>query len=69
MWRPGRAFRPVLARPLIALGLLCAPAHLVENAWQSWAAVHLCSPFAGGPGVASKASVRWRRWSRSCPVL
>jgi fucose permease len=35
------AARRVLSRPLVILGVLGAVAYLVENAWQSWAAIHL----------------------------
>jgi predicted MFS family arabinose efflux permease len=30
-----------IPRPLVILGGLCAIAYMVENAWQSWSAVHL----------------------------
>jgi fucose permease len=41
--------RPVLA----VLGLLCSLAYLVENAWQSWSAVHLEDSVGAAPGLAS----------------
>jgi predicted MFS family arabinose efflux permease len=43
---PGRSWVPVV------LGLLCALAYVVENAWQSWSAVHLESTLGAGPGLA-----------------
>ncbi|MFG2819938.1 MFS transporter [Kitasatospora sp. NPDC048365] len=40
-------------RSLILLGVFCALAYLVENAWQSWAAVLLRSAFSSSPQAAS----------------
>ncbi|MFD0273002.1 MFS transporter [Kitasatospora sp. NPDC127111] len=51
--RPGRA----VSRPLLALGLLCALAFLVENAWQSWSAVMLRSVFHLGAGASAAGPV------------
>ncbi len=42
-------------RPLIIFGCLCALAYLVENAWQSWGAVHLETTFGADPGLGSTA--------------
>jgi predicted MFS family arabinose efflux permease len=40
-------------RPLLVLGALAAVAYLVENAWQSWSAVHLESTLGASPAVAA----------------
>lgn len=40
---------------LLMLGGLCAIAYLVENAWQSWGAVHLVTTFGQGPTIGSLA--------------
>lgn len=40
-------------RPLAILGLLGALAYFVENAWQSWSAVHLERTLAAGPAQAA----------------
>ena len=42
-----------IARPLLVLGGLAALAYLVENAWQSWSAVHLESDLGAAAGVAA----------------
>lgn len=42
---------PVLA----VLGVLCAIAYLVENAWQSWSAISLQTSQGAGPAVSSVA--------------
>jgi MFS family permease len=39
--------------PLLILGALAAFAYLVENAWQSWSAVHLESTLDASPAVAA----------------
>jgi predicted MFS family arabinose efflux permease len=39
--------------PLLVLGTLAALAYLVENAWQSWSAVHLESTLDAPPAVAA----------------
>jgi predicted MFS family arabinose efflux permease len=39
--------------PLVILGVLAAVAYLVENAWQSWSAVHLESTLDASPAVAA----------------
>jgi Major Facilitator Superfamily len=41
--------------PLLVLGALTALAYLVENAWQSWSAIHLESTLGAPPGLASLA--------------
>lgn len=51
---PGRALRRA-PTPLLILGGLGLLAYLVENAWQSWGAVHLHSTFAA-PAVAVAAA-------------
>jgi MFS family permease len=55
--------RRVLSRPLLILGGLAAVAYLVENAWQSWAAIQLHSSAgasvhtaAAGPAVFAGAA-------------
>ena len=40
---------------LLIFGGLCALAYLVENAWQSWSAVHLDTSLNAPPGLASSA--------------
>lgn len=40
---------------LIVFGGLCALAYLVENAWQSWGAVHLDTSLHASAGLASSA--------------
>ncbi|MFD0345284.1 MFS transporter [Kitasatospora aburaviensis] len=47
----------VVDRRLLLLGVLCALAFLVENAWQSWSAVMLRSGFGLGPGAAALGPV------------
>ncbi|WP_380282997.1 MFS transporter [Kitasatospora purpeofusca] len=44
-------------RPLLLLGVLCALAYLVENAWQSWSAVMLRAVLHTGPGAAAAGPV------------
>ncbi len=51
--RGGRTWRPAL--PLIVLGCLGALAYLVENAWQSWGAVHLETTLDATAGLSSTA--------------
>jgi MFS family permease len=46
-----RRLEPVL----LVFGALCALAYLVENAWQSWSAVHLDTSLHASPGLASSA--------------
>jgi MFS family permease len=49
---PGRGrFRP--SNPLLVLGGLCALAYLVENALQSWSALHLEQSLGAGPRIGS----------------
>lgn len=40
---------------LLVFGGLCALAYVVENAWQSWSAVHLDSTLSASPALASSA--------------
>ncbi len=40
---------------LLVFGGLCALAYVVENAWQSWSAVHLDTSLGAAPGLASSA--------------
>jgi len=40
---------------LLVFGGLCALAYVVENAWQSWSAVHLDSTLSAAPALASSA--------------
>lgn len=40
---------------LLVFGGLCALAYVVENAWQSWSAVHLDSSLGATPALASSA--------------
>ncbi|MCP9485150.1 MAG: MFS transporter [Gaiellaceae bacterium MAG52_C11] len=51
MRRTGGPLR--IPRPLAILGGLCAIAYLVENAWQSWSAVHLQETLDATAAVAS----------------
>ncbi|TDD23469.1 MFS transporter [Kribbella turkmenica] len=46
-----RRIEPVL----LVFGGLCALAYVVENAWQSWSAVHLDTSLSAAPGLASSA--------------
>ncbi|HEX6618132.1 MAG TPA: MFS transporter [Solirubrobacteraceae bacterium] len=48
------ALRPV-PRLLLVLGGLCALAFFVENAWQSWGAVHLESDLGASPALGALA--------------
>jgi MFS family permease len=41
--------------PLLVLGALTALAYLVENAWQSWSAIHLEESLGAAPALASLA--------------
>jgi predicted MFS family arabinose efflux permease len=50
---PPRAPLLHIPAPLIILGALAAVAYLVENAWQSWSAVHLESTLGASPAVAA----------------
>lgn len=51
---PRRATRsPRPGRRLLLLGALCAVAYWVENAWQSWGAVHLERTLGATAGVAA----------------
>jgi hypothetical protein len=59
---PARSDRPASrregwgARPprwLVLLGAMTALAYWVENAWQSWSAVHLAGELSAGPGVSA----------------
>ncbi len=43
------------APPLIAFGCLCGLAYVVENAWQSWGAVHLETTLHASGGLSSTA--------------
>jgi MFS family permease len=52
--RPGRTtWRP--ATPLIVFGCLGALAYFVENAWQSWGAVHMETTLHASAGLSSTA--------------
>jgi predicted MFS family arabinose efflux permease len=42
-------------RPLLVLGLLCALAFFVENAWQSWGAIYLSDDLDASPLAAALA--------------
>jgi MFS family permease len=42
-------------RPLLVLGILCALAFFVENAWQSWGALYLEDDLGADPVVAALA--------------
>jgi fucose permease len=44
-----------LPRPLLVLGALCALAYFVENAWQSWGAIHLERDLHASAGAAALA--------------
>jgi predicted MFS family arabinose efflux permease len=50
---PPRASLLHVPAPLVILGALAAVAYLVENAWQSWSAVHLESTLDASPAVAA----------------
>jgi predicted MFS family arabinose efflux permease len=50
---PPRASLLHVPRPLLILGTLAAIAYLVENAWQSWSAVHLENTLDATPAVAA----------------
>jgi hypothetical protein len=52
---PTRASLRHLPRVLIVLGGLCALAFFVENAWQSWGAVHLESDLDASPALGALA--------------
>ena len=52
---PRRASLRHLPRILVVLGVLCALAFFVENAWQSWGAVHLESDLDASPALGSLA--------------
>ncbi|MFF2659949.1 MFS transporter [Kitasatospora sp. NPDC058032] len=53
----GRRAGGVANRPLLLLGVLCALAFVVENAWQSWSAVMLRSVLHTGSGTAAAGPV------------
>lgn len=40
---------------LLVFGGLCALAYVVENAWQSWSALHLDATLGAGPALAASA--------------
>jgi MFS family permease len=42
-----------IPRPLLVLGALAAIAYLIENAWQSWSAVHLETTLGAAAGIAA----------------
>jgi hypothetical protein len=52
---PARASLRHLPRILVVLGALCALAFFVENAWQSWGAVHLESDLEASPALGALA--------------
>jgi MFS family permease len=52
---PARASLRHLPRLLLVLGGLCALAFFVENAWQSWGAVHLESDLDASPALGALA--------------
>jgi hypothetical protein len=52
---PARASLRHLPRILLVLGGLCALAFFVENAWQSWGAVHLESDLDASPALGALA--------------
>jgi predicted MFS family arabinose efflux permease len=54
-WAPARPSLRDVPRALLVLGALCALAFFVENAWQSWGAVHLESDLEASAAVASLA--------------
>ena len=49
--KPQRKLEPAL----LVFGGLCALAYVVENAWQSWGAVHLDTSLHAAPALASSA--------------
>jgi fucose permease len=49
--KPRRRWEPAL----LIFGLVCALAFMVENAWQSWGAVHLDTSLGASPALASSA--------------
>jgi MFS family permease len=53
--RPAGASLRRLPRTLLVLGGLCALAFFVENAWQSWGAVHLESDLDASPALGALA--------------
>jgi MFS family permease len=53
--RPAGASLRRLPRALVVLGGLCALAFFVENAWQSWGAVHLESDLDASPALGALA--------------
>jgi hypothetical protein len=52
---PARASLRHVPRGLVVLGALCALAFFVENAWQSWGAVHLESDLDASPALGALA--------------
>jgi hypothetical protein len=52
---PTRAALRRLPRVLVILGGLCALAFFVENAWQSWGAVHLETDLGASPALGALA--------------
>ena len=52
---PARTSLRHLPRILVVLGALCALAFFVENAWQSWGAVHLESDLGASPALGALA--------------
>lgn len=50
---PGERPRRRLEPTLLIFGGLCALAYVVENAWQSWSAVHLDTSLGAAPALAS----------------
>ncbi len=52
--RPDASLRHI-PRALVVLGALCALAFFVENAWQSWGAVHLESDLDASPALGALA--------------
>jgi MFS family permease len=50
---PGGRRLALLSHPLLVLGGLCALAYLVENALQSWSALHLEQSLGVGPRIGS----------------
>jgi MFS family permease len=52
---PARTSLRHLPRILVVLGALCALAFFVENAWQSWGAVHLESDLDASPALGALA--------------
>jgi MFS family permease len=52
---PARASLRPVPRALVVLGGLCALAFFVENAWQSWGAVHLESDLDASPALGALA--------------